>query len=109
MDIRSWVRTWWASLATDKRKHWAAGALIAMVATPVVAFAFTRLLALPAIPSAAIGFMVGALAARGVGIAKESYDAKHPETHTADVDDMRWTGRGGVIGAAVGVVVFLIV
>jgi hypothetical protein len=66
----------------DKKLHLIAGASVAAWAS----------LVLPLVGAA--------VAAAVVGIAKEVYDADHPETHTPEALDALYTGFGGLAACA---------
>lgn len=77
-------------IALDKRLHLAAGALVCLV----VALAWRAWGPGPE-HAVAAGLVAGVLA----GLAKEAYDARHPQTHTDDLDDAVATAAGAVVMA----------
>lgn len=103
---RPYTRTWWAamSIATvaavvaivcqpaqaddwtgkDKAQHAQAGALIGGIAA-----------------AAAQSPTVGCLMSAGAGLAKEIYDAQHPDKHTASFKDFTITSLAGCLTAKV--------
>jgi len=98
-------------IAYDKKLHLAAGFIVGFIGGFLVAFAAaTNKVTHPwaiLLPAALVGGVLGRVA----GVLKEKYDAKHPETHTVDPLDIKFTMYGGVpggfCGGVLGVLLFL--
>ncbi len=71
--------------AEDKQMHFGGGAVIGLMTT-----------------LATKNKWHGIFAATVVGVGKEIYDSKHPQSHTADWKDAAATIAGGVLGAYIG-------
>lgn len=90
-------------MRSDLEKHAAVGAAIGAV----VAFAAVTLglaqLNQKLVSLFFLGVALGTLASYAAGWVKEYwYDARHPDTHTVDPLDLRYTWMGGVLGSVAG-------
>ena len=83
-------------IAYDKKLHLGAGFILGFIGG--AAYLDSKEL----LPTILLSTLVGAVIGRIAGVLKEKYDAKHPETHTVDPADIKFTMYGGIAGGFAG-------
>ena len=89
-------------IAIDKKLHLGAGFILGFIGGAATAFAAKYLGSKELLPTILLSTLVGAVIGRIAGVLKEKYDAKHPETHTVDPLDIKFTMYGGIAGGFAG-------